>query len=78
MKGGFHGAAIGVVVGAIVAGPAGAVVGGAAGGLLHSLRSRFHDIGIDDKWMRESPRRSTRARAPSSSSTRATGPPRSG
>ena len=53
MKGGFHGAAIGVVVGALVAGPAGAVVGGAAGGLLHSLRSRFHDIGIDDKWMKE-------------------------
>jgi predicted flap endonuclease-1-like 5' DNA nuclease len=53
MKGGFHGAAIGVVVGAIVAGPAGAVVGGAAGGLLHSLRSRFHDIGIDDKFMKQ-------------------------
>jgi predicted flap endonuclease-1-like 5' DNA nuclease/uncharacterized membrane protein len=53
MKGGFHGAAMGVVVGAIVAGPAGAVVGGAAGGLLHSLRSRFHDIGIDDKFMKE-------------------------
>ena len=53
MKGGFHGAAIGVVVGALIAGPAGAVVAGAAGGLLHSLRSRFHDIGIDDKWMRQ-------------------------
>ena len=53
MKGGVHGAAIGVVVGALVAGPAGAVAAGAAGGLLHSLRSRFHDIGIDDKWMRE-------------------------
>ena len=53
MKGGFHGAAMGVVVGAIVAGPAGAVVGGAAGGLLHSLRSRFHDIGIDDKFMKQ-------------------------
>ena len=53
MKGGFHGAAIGVVVGAIVAGPAGAVAAGAAGGLLHSLRSRFHDIGIDDKCMRQ-------------------------
>jgi predicted flap endonuclease-1-like 5' DNA nuclease len=53
MKGGFHGAAIGVVVGAIVAGPAGAVVGGAAGGLLHSLRSGFHDIGIDDKFMKQ-------------------------
>jgi predicted flap endonuclease-1-like 5' DNA nuclease len=34
MKGGFHGAAIGVVVGALIAGPAGAVAG-AAGGLLH-------------------------------------------
>jgi predicted flap endonuclease-1-like 5' DNA nuclease len=53
MKGGFHGAAMGVVVGALVAGPAGAVVGGAAGGLLHSLRSRFHDIGIDDKFMKQ-------------------------
>jgi len=53
MKGGFHVAAIGVVVGALVAGPAGAVAVGAAGGLLHSLRSKFHDIGIDDKWMRE-------------------------
>jgi predicted flap endonuclease-1-like 5' DNA nuclease/uncharacterized membrane protein len=52
-KGGFRGGAIGVVVGAIVAGPAGAVVGGAAGGLLHSLASKFHDIGIDDKWMKE-------------------------
>ena len=39
--------------GALVAGPAGAVAAGAAGGLLHSLRSRFHDIGIDDKWMRQ-------------------------
>jgi predicted flap endonuclease-1-like 5' DNA nuclease/uncharacterized membrane protein len=52
-KGGFRGGAIGVVVGAIVAGPAGAVVGGAAGGLLHSLVSKFRDIGIDDKWMKE-------------------------
>ena len=34
-------------------GPAGAVVAGAAGGLLHSLRSRFHDIGIDDKFMKQ-------------------------
>ena len=51
LKGGVHGAAIGVVVGAIIAGPAGAVAAGAAGGLLHSLRSRFHDIGIDDKFM---------------------------
>ena len=27
--------------------------GRAAGGLLHSLRSRFHDIGIDDKFMKQ-------------------------
>ena len=53
LKGGFHGAAMGVVVGALVAGPAGAAVGGAAVGLLHSLRSRFHDIGIDDKFMKQ-------------------------
>ncbi len=53
MKGGVHGAAIGVVVGAIVAGPAGAVAAGAAGALLHSLRSKFHDIGIDDKFMKQ-------------------------
>ena len=53
MKGGVRGTAIGVVVGTIIAGPAGAVVAGAAGGLLHSLRSRFHDIGIDDKFMKQ-------------------------
>ncbi len=52
-KGAFHGGAIGVVVGALLLGPAGAVVGGAAGGVLHGLRSRFHDIGIDDKFMRQ-------------------------
>jgi predicted flap endonuclease-1-like 5' DNA nuclease len=53
LKGGVRGTAIGVVVGTIIAGPAGAVVAGAAGGLLHSLRSRFHDIGIDDKFMKQ-------------------------
>jgi predicted flap endonuclease-1-like 5' DNA nuclease len=51
MKGGFRGGAIGVVVGAIVLGPAGAAIGGAAGGILAGLRNRFHDIGIDDKFM---------------------------
>ena len=54
MKAGVRGAAtLGVVVGTIIAGPAGAVVAGAAGGLLRSLRSRFHDIGIDDKFMKQ-------------------------
>jgi predicted flap endonuclease-1-like 5' DNA nuclease len=42
-----------VIVGAIVLGPAGAVVGGAAGGVLNGLRNRLHDIGIDDKFMRQ-------------------------
>ena len=53
LKGGVRGTAIGVVVGTIIAGPAGAVVAGAAGGLLHSLRSRFHDVGVDDKFMKQ-------------------------
>ena len=53
MKGGLRGGAFGVVVGTILLGPAGAVVGGAAGGLLAGLHNRFHDIGIDDKFMRE-------------------------
>jgi len=53
MKGGLRGGAFGVVVGTILLGPAGAVVGGAAGGLLAGLHNRFHDIGIDDKLMRE-------------------------
>ena len=52
-KGGFHGGAIGVVVGAIVLGPAGAVAAGAAGALLGSLVSRFHDVGINDKFMKD-------------------------
>ena len=52
-KGVARGGALGVIVGAIVLGPAGAVVGGAAGGVLNGLRNRFHDIGIDDKFMRQ-------------------------
>ena len=52
-KGGFHGAAIGVIVGAIIAGPAGVVAAGAAGAVLGSLRSRIHDTGINDKFMRD-------------------------
>ena len=42
-----------MVVGTILLGPAGAVVGGAAGGILAGLHNRFHDIGVDDKFMRE-------------------------
>ncbi|HYI22989.1 MAG TPA: DUF1269 domain-containing protein [Candidatus Limnocylindrales bacterium] len=52
MKGGIRGGAFGVVVGTIIAGPAGAVAVGAAGAVLAGLRNRFHDIGIDDKFMR--------------------------
>ena len=52
-KGTARGAGLGVIVGALVAGPAGAVVGGAAIGVLNGLRNRFHDIGIDDKFMRK-------------------------
>ena len=52
-KGTVRGAGLGVIVGAIVLGPAGAVVGGAAGGVLNGLRNRFHDIGINDKFMRQ-------------------------
>ena len=53
VKGGVRGGTIGVVVGTILLGPAGAVVGGAAGGVLAGLHNRFHDIGVDDKFMRE-------------------------
>jgi len=53
LKGGIRGGAIGVVVGTLLLGPAGPVVGGAAGGILAGLHNRFHDIGIDDKWMRQ-------------------------
>ncbi len=52
-KGTVRGAGLGVIVGAIVLGPAGAVVGGAAGGVLNGLRNRLHDIGINDKFMRQ-------------------------
>jgi len=52
-KGTARGAGLGVIVGAIVLGPAGAVVGGAAGGVLNGVRNRLHDIGIDDKFMRQ-------------------------
>jgi len=52
-KGAARGAGLGVIVGAIVLGPAGAVVGGAAVGVLNGLRNRLHDIGIDDKFMRQ-------------------------
>ena len=52
-KGTARGAGLGVIVGAIIAGPAGAVVGGAAGGVLNGVRNRLHDIGIDDKFMRQ-------------------------
>ena len=52
-KGFARGGALGVIVGALVLGPAGAVVGGAAGGVLNGLRNRFHDIGINDKFMRQ-------------------------
>ena len=51
-KGAARGGTVGVVVGAIIAGPAGAAVGGAAGGVLAGLHNKFHDIGIDDKWMK--------------------------
>jgi predicted flap endonuclease-1-like 5' DNA nuclease/uncharacterized membrane protein len=53
LKTGARGGTIGVIVGAIVLGPAGAVVGGAAGTALGSLRGRIHDVGIDDKFMKE-------------------------
>jgi predicted flap endonuclease-1-like 5' DNA nuclease len=52
-KGAARGATLGVIVGAIIAGPAGAVVGGAAAGTLNGLRNRLHDVGIDDKFMRQ-------------------------
>jgi predicted flap endonuclease-1-like 5' DNA nuclease len=44
---------IGVVVGAILAGPAGAVVGGAAGGILAGMHNQLNDIGVTEKFMRE-------------------------
>ena len=44
---------IGIVVGAILAGPAGAVVGGAAGGILAGMHNRLNEIGVTEKFMRE-------------------------
>jgi predicted flap endonuclease-1-like 5' DNA nuclease len=44
---------IGVVVGAILAGPAGAMVGGAAGGILAGMHNRLNEIGVTEKFMRE-------------------------
>ena len=52
LKTGVRVGTLGVVVGAIVAGPAGAVAMGAAGGVLGGLRGGIHDTGIDDKFMR--------------------------
>ena len=52
-KGGFRGGSIGVIAGAVMLGPPGAAVGGAVGATLSGLYSRFHDIGIDDKFMRK-------------------------
>ena len=52
LKSGVRVGTLGVVVGAIVAGPAGAVAMGAAGGVLGGLRGGIHDTGIDDKFMR--------------------------
>jgi len=52
LKTGVRVGTLGVVVGAIVAGPAGAVAMGAAGGVLGGLRGGIHDTGIDDKFIR--------------------------
>lgn len=52
LKSGARVGTLGVIVGAIVAGPAGAVAMGAAGGILGGLRGGIHDTGIDDKFMR--------------------------
>ena len=52
LKSGARIGTLGVIVGAIVAGPAGAVAVGAAGGVLGGLRGGIHDTGIDDKFMR--------------------------
>ena len=52
LKSGVRVGTLGVVVGAIIAGPAGAVAMGAAGGILGGLRGGIHDTGIDDKFMR--------------------------
>ena len=78
LKSGARIGTLGVIAGAIVAGPAGAVAMGAAGSVLGGLRGGIHDTGIDDKFMRSSARRSRRRRAPCSSCTRAAGSTRSG
>ena len=52
LKTGVRVGTLGVIAGAIVAGPAGAVAMGAAGGILGGLRGGIHDTGIDDKFMR--------------------------
>jgi predicted flap endonuclease-1-like 5' DNA nuclease/uncharacterized membrane protein len=52
LKTGVRVGTLGVIVGALVAGPAGAVAMGAAGGVLGGLRGGIHDTGIDDKFMR--------------------------
>ena len=52
LKSGVRIGTLGVIAGAIVAGPAGAVAMGAAGGVLGGLRGGIHDTGIDDKFMR--------------------------
>jgi len=53
LKGGVRGSAIGVIVGGILLGPVGAVIGGAAGGTLAGVHNRMRDIGIDDKFMKQ-------------------------
>ena len=63
MRGGIRGAGIGVIAGAIVAGPAGAAVAGAAGGLLGGIHNRMRDIGIDDKFMKQTGKELERGRS---------------
>ena len=53
MKGGVRGVGIGVIAGAIIAGPAGAAVAGAAGGLLGGIHNKVRDVGINDKFMKQ-------------------------
>lgn len=53
VKGGLGGGAVGVIAGALVAGPFGAAVGGVLGGLGAGLFARFQDVGIEDKLMRK-------------------------
>ena len=51
-KGGVRGGSVGVIAGAVMLGPPGAAIGGAVGATLSGLYSRFHDIGIEDAFMR--------------------------